>query len=73
LSRMQGKAWQDMDAIGMAHAKEVGTNIHMVDSYEQLAVDMKNTMRGLDKTWIESVADRGVDAQAALDAFRSYQ
>jgi len=73
LSRTQGKIWQDMDAIGMTHAQEVGTNIHMVDVYEKLAVDMKNTMKGLDKTWIESVADRGVDAEAALAAFRSYQ
>ena len=73
LSRTQGKIWQDMDAIGMTHAKEVGTNIHMVDVYEKLAVDMKNTMKGLDKTWVESVADRGVDAEAALAAFRSYQ
>ncbi len=73
LSRMQGKVWQDMDAIGMTHAKEVGTNIHMVDSYEQLAADMRNTMKGLDAEWIESVADRGVDAKAALEAFRNYQ
>lgn len=73
LSRMQGKAWQDMDALGMDHAKEVGTNIHMVDSFEKLAVDMKQTMKGLDQMWIDSVADRGVDAKAALEAFRSYQ
>jgi len=73
LSRMQGKTWQDMDAIGMTHAKEAGTNIHMVDSYEKLAADMGNTMKGLDAKWIESVADRGVDAKAALEAFRNYQ
>jgi len=73
LSAMEGKVWSDMDQIGMDHAKEVGTNIHMVDSFEQLAVDMKNTMQGLDKMWIDSVADRGIDAQAALDAFRNYQ
>ena len=70
---MQGKTWQDMDAIGMAHAKEAGTNIQMVDSYEQLQVDMRNTMQALDAERIESVADRGVDAKAALEAFRNYQ
>ena len=73
LSRMQGKTWQDMNAVGMAHAKEAGTNIHMVDSYEQLAADMRSKMKGLDAQWIESVADRGVDAKAALEAFRNYQ
>jgi hypothetical protein len=34
---------------------------------------MRNTMKGLDAEWIESVADRGVDAKAALEAFRRYQ
>ncbi|QJD71425.1 TRAP transporter substrate-binding protein [Marinobacterium sp. LSUCC0821] len=73
LTRMEGKLWQDMDAVGFAHAKEAGTSVHMVDAYEKLAADMKGMMKGLDQKWMESVSDRGVDAKAALAAFRNYQ
>ena len=73
ISRTIGKVWQDMDKAGMDHAYAVGTNVHKADVYEKLAVEMKAKMKGLDQMWVESVADRGVDAEAALAAFRNYQ
>jgi len=30
-------------------------------------------LEGLDKMWLDLVADRGIDAKAALEAFRKYQ
>jgi len=47
--------------------------VYLVNNYEKLPGNIRNAMKGLDKMWLESVADRGVDAKAALEAFRNYQ
>ena len=47
--------------------------VYLVNNYEKLPGNIRNAMKGLDKMWLESVADRGVDAKAALEALRNYQ
>lgn len=72
LSRLAGKAWQDAEQEGLDYAKENGINIVRLEKDDPRVVEMKKITEGIDQFWIDSVADRGVDANAALAAFRKY-
>lgn len=69
-SRLAGKAWQDMHAMGLNYAREKGLNVVEITADDQRAKDLAKMTEGLDQEWINSVKDRGVDAEAALAAFR---
>lgn len=70
LSAMAGKAWDAGDAEGLEAAKEAGVNLTMVNKGDPLAEEFVALTKGMDEAFIESVADRGVDAKAALAELR---
>ncbi|WP_299184068.1 TRAP transporter substrate-binding protein [uncultured Neptuniibacter sp.] len=70
LSAMAGKAWDAGDAAGLEAAQEAGVNITMVKEGDALANEFVELTKGMDDAFIESVADRGVDAKAALTELR---
>jgi len=77
LSAMAGRAWDAGDAEGLKAAQEAGVNITMVKDGDALAAEFKELTKGMEQTFLDSVADRGVDAKAALaelrDIARSYK
>jgi TRAP-type C4-dicarboxylate transport system substrate-binding protein len=70
LSAMAGKAWDAGDAAGLEASKEAGVNITMVKEGDALANEFVALTKGMDEAFLKSVADRGVDAKAALTELR---
>lgn len=70
LSRLAGRAWGDADEAGYREAVKAGKNIVRLSEEDPRVVSFYEAIKGMDEEWIESVADRGVDAQAALAMFR---
>lgn len=71
LSAMAGRAWEQGDKAGYEKAKAAGVNVVKVGIDDPMAKHFRDLAKGMDQTWIDSVADRGVDAKAALDELRS--
>lgn len=71
LSAMAGKAWDSADAVGLKTAEEAGVNLVKVSANDAFEADFKQLVEGMDQIWLDSVADRGVDAQSALAELRS--
>lgn len=72
LSRMAGKAWQEDATKGITYAKENGVNVVILDKNDPRVIEMGKLTKGIDQVWLDSVADRKVDAKGALAAFRQY-
>ena len=70
LSAMAGAAWDAGDAEGLKAAQEAGVNITMVQEGDALSAEFKELTKGMDEAFLESVAERGVDAKAALAELR---
>ncbi|HPQ95541.1 MAG: TRAP transporter substrate-binding protein [Thiothrix sp.] len=72
LARLAGSAWGAADAEGIATAKEAGIHVVELSPDDPRVVEMHKLAEGIDQQWIKDVADRKVDAAAALAAFRKY-
>jgi TRAP-type C4-dicarboxylate transport system substrate-binding protein len=72
LSRLAGAAWGKADADGILEAKQQGVNVVILSEDDQRVKDLNVLSKGLDQLWIDSVADRDIDANAALAAFRKH-
>jgi TRAP-type C4-dicarboxylate transport system substrate-binding protein len=72
LSRLAGASWGAADAAGIKAAKEAGINVVNVGVNDSLNKELLEMSKGIDQKWIDSVADRKVDAKAALATFRKY-
>ncbi|MBN0987167.1 TRAP transporter substrate-binding protein [Amphritea pacifica] len=70
LSAMAGRAWDAADIEGLKAAQENGVNVVQVKEGEPMAEEFKALTKGMDEAFYESVADRGVDAKAALAELR---
>ncbi|MEI8611739.1 TRAP transporter substrate-binding protein [Enterovibrio sp. Hal110] len=68
LSAMAAKAWEAADDQAERVARENGNQI--VEASNQDLAYFTAITQDLDSTWITSVSDRDVDAEAALKAFR---
>lgn len=71
LSIFAGKAWDSEDHEALEYAKEQGVTITMLEPDDPMAIEYAKKMEGLDEAWLERVADKGVDAKAALDMLRA--
>lgn len=72
LSRLAGASWGAADAAGIETAKNNNINVVQVGVTDPLNVELLELSKGIDQKWIESVADRGIDAEAALATFRKH-
>ncbi|MBJ7539620.1 TRAP transporter substrate-binding protein [Marinomonas sp. C1424] len=72
LSRLSGAAWGQADINGVLEAKEKGVNVVILSEDDQRVKDLDKLAEGIDQIWVDSVADRDVDAEAALAGFRKY-
>ncbi|MCB1639798.1 MAG: hypothetical protein KDI15_13225, partial [Thiothrix sp.] len=72
LARMAGAAWGGADAEGIAAAKAAGINVVELAEDDPRVLEMQKLTEGIDQFWIDDVADRKVDAAAALAAFRKH-
>ncbi|MDO6562471.1 TRAP transporter substrate-binding protein [Amphritea sp. 1_MG-2023] len=70
LSAMAGRAWDAGDLEGVKAAEEAGVNITMVKQDDALDKEFVALTEGMDEAFYEAVADRGVDAKAALTELR---
>lgn len=71
LSRMTGAAWDEADLEGLKTAQEAGVTILKLSENDVMAAQYQKLVSGMDKEWIASVADTGVDAEAALNELRT--
>ena len=71
LSALAGRAWDAGDDEGYKAAKEAGVNLNVVNTSDAMAQEFRDLAEGMDEAWIEHVADRDVDAKAALEELRS--
>ncbi|MDP2549294.1 MULTISPECIES: TRAP transporter substrate-binding protein [unclassified Oceanobacter] len=71
LSRMAGAAWEEGDGEGFITAKADKVEINEVGAAQLLSRQFNTLITGMDKLWIDSVADRKVDAEAALAELRN--
>lgn len=71
LAAMAGAAWDAGDNEGLAAALADGVTVTEVAVDGAMAVEFRNLVKGMDEEWIASVADRNVDAKAALEEMRS--
>lgn len=72
LSRLAGAAWGKADENGILEAKEKGVNVVILTEDDQRVKDLNKLAEGIDQLWVKSVADRNIDANAALADFRKY-
>lgn len=77
LSALAGQAWDQSDKNGLAEAEKYNVTINRVEPDAPMALAFKQLTTDLDSEWLDSVSDMGVNAEAALKAFReaaqSYQ
>lgn len=77
LSALAGRAWELADTEGYQTARSSGAHITQLQHQDPMGQAFMNITKGLDQMWIESVADRGIDASSALEELRdlahSYQ
>lgn len=73
LSQLEGKVWQAMHPMGLEFARSNGIKVVELKDDDQRVKDVAKMTADMDQTWIDSVKERGVDAKAALAAFRKYQ
>ncbi|HBR98335.1 MAG TPA: C4-dicarboxylate ABC transporter substrate-binding protein [Gammaproteobacteria bacterium] len=66
LSALAGKAWDGSDKTGYETAKTAGVNLIELAEDDAMTAAFRQLTQDLDNKWIESVADRKVDASAAL-------
>lgn len=71
LSAMAGRAWDAGDAEGYKAAEDAGVVVNRLTEKDAIAMEFHKLTEGMDKDWIASVKDRGVDAAAALKELRS--
>jgi len=68
LSAMAGKAWDADALVGEKDARDSGNTI--MDATPEIIADFKKLTADMEKEWLDSVKDRGVDAAAALKELR---
>ncbi|MCJ8299417.1 MAG: TRAP transporter substrate-binding protein [Pseudomonadales bacterium] len=77
LAAMAGAAWDAADKAGLIAARDAGVNVTLVQADDKMAQEFRDLTQGMDEAWFKLVADRGVDAKAALAEIRkiarSYQ
>ncbi|RRC99029.1 TRAP transporter substrate-binding protein [Amphritea balenae] len=77
LSALAGRAWDAGDTEGLKIAKEAGVSILEVKPGDQIDREFQAMIKGMDEDYLARVADRNVDAAAALkelrDIARSYK
>ncbi|MCJ8340082.1 MAG: TRAP transporter substrate-binding protein [Pseudomonadales bacterium] len=77
LAAMAGAAWDAADKAGLIAARDAGVNVTLVKADDKMAQEFRDLTQGMDDAWFKLVADRGVDAKAALAEIRkiarSYQ
>lgn len=77
LSALAGKAWDAGDQEGYQAAKDAGLTIRQLSKDDPMAKQFVTLTQGMDQVWLDSVADRGIDAKAALqelrDSARAYE
>jgi len=71
LSALAGKAWEEGDLEGFEIANSAGLVINEISQDNTFSIEFNALVAGMDKEWIESVKDRGIDAEGALKALRS--
>lgn len=71
LSALAGKAWEQGDAEGYEAARKAGVQINEVGAAQLLSRQFITGIQNMDKQWIDSVADRKVEAAAALVDLRT--
>ncbi|GGB83998.1 ABC transporter substrate-binding protein [Marinobacterium zhoushanense] len=77
LSQMAGQVWDQCGIDALAASREAGVNVVEVGNNDAMAKQFDTLTKGLDEVWVQSVADRSDDAEAALkelrDIARSYK
>ena len=68
LSGMAGKFWGDDTVVGEADARAFGNTI--LDADDKILADFNRRTAGIEAAWLKDVAERGVDAEAALRELR---
>lgn len=71
LSALAGRIWADADAAGYEAAKNNGVNVIKVNQGDSMHLEFKKLAEGIDNGWITKAAERGIDAQAALNELRT--
>jgi len=70
LSALAGSAWDGADLEGYKAAKEGGVNIKRLSKDDAMTKEFAKLTKGMDQVWLDSVADRDIDAKAALKELR---
>ncbi|WP_372596925.1 TRAP transporter substrate-binding protein [Amphritea sp.] len=70
LSALAGRAWDAGDAEGLRVAKEAGVSILEVKPGDPIDREFQAMIKGMDEDYLARVADRDVDATAALKELR---
>lgn len=71
LSIMAGKSWDRADIEALEFAKANGGNIRELSADDPITIAYNEKTQGLDTEWLSRVADKGVDAKAALEMLRA--
>lgn len=70
LSKMAGKSWDIADTEALEYAKENGATVQELTADDSISIAYNEKVKGLDEQWLERVADKGIDAKAALQMLR---
>ncbi|QEQ96891.1 TRAP transporter substrate-binding protein [Neptunomonas concharum] len=70
LSAMAGAAWDAADKEGLEAALADGVSVNQVAEDGAMAQEFRDLVKGMDNEWVAHVADRKVDAKAALEELR---
>ena len=77
LSALAGSAWDGADMDGYKAAKEAGVQVKRLSADDTMSKEFVELTQGMDQVWLDDVADRDIDAKAALkelrDIARAYQ
>ena len=69
LSKLAGKMWDDVDAIGLEDAKASGNTI--ATASDEMAAEYMKMVAPIEQAWIEKANEQGLDGAAVLAEFRA--
>lgn len=71
LSRLAGRAWAESDQKGLEAAAQGGVKVVTLKEGDEMVQELDKAVAGMAQQWLFSVKDMQVDAEAALNYYRS--
>lgn len=68
-ARLAGKAWDNVDAIGLRKMKEDG--VQVITAPDSMVNEIKNATTPIEQGWVDDVSAKGIDGEKVMEDLRA--